>query len=62
MSVKYFESVAFVIQHVMRLRNIVICGLFGSTKCFHVISQTARLSEKVTERKICGLIFSINFE
>jgi hypothetical protein len=34
----YFEFVAFVTQHVMPLRNIVICGLSVSTKFFHTIS------------------------
>jgi len=29
---------ALVIQHAMRMRNIVICGLFGSTIFFLIIS------------------------
>jgi len=34
-------SVALVIQHEMRTRNIVICGLIRSAEFFHNISQTA---------------------
>jgi len=31
-------SVALVIQHAMRMHHSVICGLSGSTVCFHIIS------------------------
>ena len=41
-----FVSAALVIQHAMRMRHIVICGLFGSAISLHTISQTARLSGK----------------
>jgi ribosomal protein S27AE len=34
--------VALVIQHAIRMRHIVICGLHGSTTFLHIISQTAR--------------------
>ena len=34
-----------------RMCHIVICGLSGSTKCFHIISQTVGSSEKVTGYK-----------
>jgi len=39
-SITYSEYVfvALAIQHVMRMRHIVICGLSGSTKLFHIIS------------------------
>jgi hypothetical protein len=47
-SITYFEcvSVALVIQHEMCMRPIAICGLSGSSKFFHIISQTARLSKR----------------
>jgi len=33
--------VSFGIQHAMRMSQIVICGLSGSTVPFHIISLTA---------------------
>ena len=51
--------VALVNHHVMRMRNIVICGLSGSTIFFHFISLKARLTKKVIEHKMCVQIFSI---
>jgi hypothetical protein len=38
-------SVPLVTQHVMRMRHIVICGLFGSAEFFHLISKTARFKK-----------------
>ena len=39
-------SVALVIQHRMRMRRIIFCGMPGSTVSFHIVSQTARFLEK----------------
>jgi len=54
-SITYSEcvSAALGISQAMRMRNIVICGLSGSTIFFCVISQKTRFSGKVTEHKIC---------
>jgi hypothetical protein len=41
-SIKYSEYmfVALGIQHAMRMRYIVICGISGSTILFHIITWT----------------------
>jgi hypothetical protein len=44
------------IQHAMRMHNIVICGLPGSTIFFHIFSQ-----KKAIEHKMCVLVFSAAF-
>ena len=38
--------VALGIQHAVRMRHIVICGLSGSTTCLHIISKTEKIFEK----------------
>ena len=44
----------------MRMRRIVICGLFGAKIFLHIISQTARFSDKkVVEHKKCVFWFSV---
>jgi hypothetical protein len=48
---------ALLIRHAKRTRHIVISGLSGCTKIFHIISHTERFSEKkVTSRKMCYVL------
>jgi hypothetical protein len=62
-SITYFECVfvALLIQHAMRMRHIVICGLSGSTKFFQVISQTPDSRIKVIKHKMRVLFLSTTF-
>jgi hypothetical protein len=62
MSITYseFVSVAAGIQHAVRMRHIVICGMTGSNLFLHSLSQTARFWKKKLNIK-CVLIFCINF-
>jgi hypothetical protein len=64
MSITYYEcvAVALVIQHEKRMRRIVVCGLSGSVRFFHIIYGTIfRKKKKLLKRKICVLIFSTIF-
>jgi len=38
--------VALAIHHAMRMRHIVICGLFDSTIFFHIIPQTTLFKKR----------------
>jgi hypothetical protein len=55
--------VALGIQHAMRMRHIVICYLPRSTIFFqnYLINGTIFGKKKVTEHKMCVLIFSTTF-
>ena len=55
-----YVFVARGIQHAMRMRHIVICGLSGSTIFFNINSNMGWFS-KVIEHKTRVLIFSAAF-
>ena len=67
--VTYSESVSvvLVIQHTKRMRCIFICGQKGSNIVFFSTLSHKRYDLtifgkiKVSEHKMCGLIFSTNF-
>jgi len=44
-------------QHAMRMRHNIVCGLFASTKIFSSINGTI-FEKKVTELKMC-VLFSL---
>ena len=62
-SITYYEGlfIATGIQHAMHMHHIVICGLYGYTVRFHIISNSMIFKKKVSEHKMCVLIFSTTF-
>jgi len=50
--------VALGIQYAMHMQHIVICGLAGSTKFFHILSKAADFRKIFIEHKMGILIFS----
>jgi len=56
------ESAALITQHTTRMRHIVICGL---SPLYHIVSTLSHkrhdFRKKVTEHKMCVLIFSTTF-
>jgi hypothetical protein len=54
LSITYSDCafVALGIQHEMRMRQTVFCGLADSTKCFHIISEKTRFSKTFIEHKM----------
>jgi hypothetical protein len=52
--------VALVIQHEMRMRHIVVCGLSGCTKFSTLSHKRHDLKKKVIEHFMPLLIFSTN--
>ena len=53
-----FMFVAFGIQHSLRMRIFVICGLSGSTLFFHIVSYNGTIfGKKFTDHKMCVFIF-----
>jgi hypothetical protein len=42
----------------MRMRHIVVCALSGPTVFFHILINGTILEKKVTEHKMCVVIFS----
>ena len=60
-SITYAECVLVVlgIEHAIRMRNIVICGLSGSSMFFHIISSFSK--KNVIEHETRSLIFFIVF-
>ena len=54
-------SVALGIQHAMRMRHIVICGLQAVHFFLNLIITGTIFGRQVTEHKMCVLILSTNF-
>jgi hypothetical protein len=53
---------ALVIQHAMRMRHTVICGLSVSIIFLHIISQTTRFSKTVIEQLLSETFFLLRTE
>jgi len=50
--------VALGIQHAMRMRNVVICGLSGSAIFFHIISQRGDFRKTFTEHILYDFVWN----
>jgi hypothetical protein len=46
--------VAFGIQHAMRMRHTVICGLPVSQMFFHIITKSAQIKKKLIGLEMCS--------
>jgi len=53
--------VALIIQHAMRMRHIVICGLSVSTLFFTLSQKRHDFRKKITKHKMYVLISSTTF-
>jgi hypothetical protein len=62
-SIAYYECVfiALVMQHAMHMRHIFICCLPGSKIFFHITHKLYDIREKVSDNKMCVVIFSATF-
>ena len=57
----HLKILALGIQHAQRMRHTVICGLSDSIIFFTFSHELNDFRKKVTERKMCVLIFSTTF-
>jgi hypothetical protein len=60
-SITYCEYVALGIQHAMRTRCNVICGLANLYIFLHDFIKDTILGKSVIENKMCDFIFSTTF-
>ena len=54
-----FVFVAFDIQHALRMRHLVACGLSGSAVFFHIISCNGEIFGKSLLNTKCVFLFSV---